>query len=365
MANEANEVSNTTQQSSRPRGAISVLEALPTAVVVLSRNGWVRFANERAASIFGFRRAEIEGGPVPGCLDAVVDAGRSNHTKLRRECSVTLRDGRSKTVGFSMSKTKDDTIVVFQDISGVARLQEERDKLMSMAAIGETLPSLLHELKNPLAAVTAAVEVLLEEVEPGYVMDQLHAILSEVRRMKLGFEGIGAVHGRLRAERDAAIDYALREACRVLEPQLRNAGMVFRHDIKDLPLLPLDPAMLRALVFNFVTNARHACEAGDTVVLHATLDDENKSLNLVVVDTGSGMTPEVLARATDLFFTTKASGSGIGLALCARAVEAAGGVLALDSVPGFGTRVSVEIPIERTREERRKEFRNGQSRRVE
>ena len=339
-------MSKAAQQSSRPRGAMRVLEALPTAVVVLSRSGWVRFANERAANIFGFRRDELEGGRVPACLGAVVDAGSSTEAELRRECSVTLRDGHTKTVGFSMSKTQSETIVVFQDISGVARLQEERDKLMSIAAIGETLPSLLHELKNPLAAVNAAVEVLLEEVEPGYVMDQLRAILSEVRRMKLGFEGIGAVHGRLRSERNAAIDYALREACRVLEPQLRNSGIAFRHDIEDLPLLPLDPAMLRALVFNFVTNARHACDTGDAVMLHAKLQSDEQTLCLVVVDTGCGMTPSVLARATDLFFTTKPSGSGIGLALCARAVEAAGGELVLNSVPGFGTSVSVRVPID-------------------
>lgn len=251
------------------------------------------------------------------------------------------------SVLFSTARSGSDTVVVFQDISRVEQLQRERDKLMSLAAIGEALPSLLHELKNPLAAITAAVEVLAEEVEPGYVADQLHAILSEVRRMKLGFEGFGAVHGLLRSKRDSAIDFAIREACRVLEPRLRNAGVVFRHDVADLPLLPLDPAMVRALVFNFVTNALHACNDGGAVLLHAHLLD--RTLNLVVVDTGGGMTPSVLERATELFFTTKQSGSGIGLALCARAVEVAGGELDLSSVPGFGTSVSVRVPIDRPR----------------
>jgi PAS domain S-box-containing protein len=327
-----------------------ILEALPTAIVVLSQKGRVRFANERAASIFGFKRAELEGKPTPTCFGAVAGAGAaeeaSKATRARQQCTVTTRDGRAKTVGFAVSKSQDDTIIVFQDISTTARLQEERDKLMSLAAIAEALPSLLHELKNPLAAITAAVEVLIEEVAPGAVMDQLHAILSEVRRMKLGFEGIGAVHGRLRSERPSAIDHAIREACRVLQPQLRNSGIRFRLDIKDLPLLPLDPAMLRAIIFNLVTNARHACKAEDTIILHAQLENTKQALTLVVVDTGSGMTPDVLSNATELFFTTKASGSGIGLALCARAVEAAGGQLTLSSVPGVGTSVSVVIPLQ-------------------
>ena len=66
---------------------------------------------------------------------------------------------------------------------------------------------------------------------------------------------------------------------------------------------------------------------------------------LAVTDTGTGMSPEVLDRATDLFFTTKPSGSGIGLALCSRAVKDAGGEMTLRSVPGFGTSVSVKIPV--------------------
>ena len=337
--------SQRTRSTTRRRGAVRILEALPTAVVVLGKSERVRFANDRAANIFGTTRKELEGRTIPPALQAAVKAASLTDGSGRSECVVRLGNGRTKTLGFSLSTSDDDTIIVLQDISRVMQQREERDKLMSLAAIGEALPSLLHELKNPLAAITAAVEVLLEEVDPGYVMDQLHAVLSEVRRMKLGFEGIGAVHGKLRSERFSPIDYALREACRVLSPRIENAQITFRCDIKDLPLLPLDPAMARAIVFNFVTNALHACEAGDTITLHAQLEDDDRAFTIVVVDTGTGMSPEVLDRATDLFFTTKPSGSGIGLALCSRAVKDAGGEMTLRSVPGFGTSVSVKIPV--------------------
>jgi len=326
-----------------PRGAMRILESMPTAVVVIGRSSVVRFANDRAADVLKRSRQDIVGRSsrdlfgAPAIEDEEVADDAIEERRIRRP------DGTSITIGYAISHSKGDAVVVFRDVSRVVEIREERDRLMRLAAIGEALPSLLHELKNPLAAVTTAVEVLLEEVFDEDVRDQLHAVLSEVRRMKLGFEGIGAVGRTLRGSgRHAAVDYAIREACRVLEARTKNAGIVFRYDVSNMPLLPLDPAVVRAMVFNFVTNAVHACDRGDTIALHADLRDGH--LELVVVDTGTGMSPEVLASSTRLFFTTKASGSGIGLALCKRALEEAGGELELSSVPGFGTSICARVP---------------------
>lgn len=327
-------------------GSVKVLEALPTAVLVVTPQGKIRYANARAVAILGRSNEALVGRGLETVLGSTTLAADAEH---RGEHILELPGGARRTIGYTSAPLdgSGDTAVVFQDISEVTKLRDERDKLMSLAAIGEALPSLLHELKNPLAAVTTAVEVLVEEVQEREVVTQLHAVLSELRRMALGFEGIGAVHRDLRARRHAAIDYACAEACRVLAPRAKNAGLRFSWFIRDMPLLPLDPSVVRALVFNFVTNAIHASNRDDAIRLHAQLDSRRNTLELNVVDTGAGMTPEVLEQASQLFFTTKASGSGIGLALCRRAIEDAGGQMTLTSVLGFGTRVAVSVPIER------------------
>lgn len=258
-------------------------------------------------------------------------------------------DGRVVEVGFRGCDTVVDgratTTLLFQDLTGYDALRRERDRLLQLATVGEVLPAILHELKNPLAAVTTAVEVLLEEVEEGHVQTELHAILTEVRRMKLSFDGIGLINHGLRSERHAAIDYALIEAFRILEPQMRTKGIGCRCDVPALPLLAFDPAVLRAVVFNLLTNSIYACARGSSVEVEARLRAPGPVFELTVADTGTGMSPDVLARCRELFFTTKPNGSGIGLALCESVVSGAGGKMEIDSAEERGTTVRVTIPV--------------------
>ena len=329
-------------------GEYAVLDALPAAVLVIHADGTILRANRRAAEILGRSPAQLEYLNVD--TDLALDllgacvAPRGVATD-RLERPFTRPDGTQITLGCSCAPMgRDRYVVLFQDISRWHRLRDERDQLMRQAVVGEALPSILHELKNPLAAVTAAVEVLLEEVPPGSTREQLHAILTEVRRMKLGFEGVGAVGREVRAARSAAIDLACRDSFRILAVQMQAAGIHAHCDVPDLPLLPFDPSVIRALVFNLVTNAIHACRAGDTIALHARLTGSGRVFELSIVDTGSGMTREVYDRCTELFFTTKRNGSGIGLTLCHRAVVEADGDLAIETVPGVGTAVTIQLP---------------------
>ena len=102
--------------------------------------------------------------------------------------------------------------------------------------------------------------------------------------------------------------------------------------------------MLRLALVNLVNNAFDACSEGDVVTLSATLTASQ--LEIAVNDSGCGMAQEQIARATELFYTTKAKGSGIGLALIAKMLERAHGKLTLHSEPGNGTQAVLTIPQE-------------------
>ncbi|MEZ4250951.1 MAG: HAMP domain-containing sensor histidine kinase [Polyangiales bacterium] len=224
-------------------------------------------------------------------------------------------------------------------------LRTERDRLLQLAAVGEVLPSLLHELRNPIASVTVALEVLIEELPPGEVQDTLHALLGELRRAQLTLQGIGtAANCSLNSEGShQVIDLALEDACRVMSANAREAGIDLRVHVDAFPLLPLNAASLRGVLFNLLHNAIAATSRGGFVEVRGHL--EGSVLRVVVEDSGVGMTPEVLARCTETFFTTKARGSGIGLALAKRTVESVGGWIDISSEPGEGTSVELWIPI--------------------
>jgi signal transduction histidine kinase len=337
------------EQVERPE--LTLLDALPSAVLVLALgSGRIEFANRRAAEALETTSAALEGKDVTTVLAPIEWLlARKDNPQPDRVLQVTLPSGRHMVAGYSVSELGGGPatrrLLVFQDITAWQQLREERDRLLQMAAVGLALPALLHELKNPLASVTTTVEVLLEEVEAGPVQAQLHAVLSELRRMRLSLEGVGAVGQKLRCGRPGAVDLACREAWAIMNSRARQAGVQTRCEVADLPLLPLDPAVVRAIVYNLMANAIQAGTPGTTVNLYVALTDGGRTFELTVVDNGPGMTADVLARCTELFFTTRRTGSGIGLALVRRAAEEAGGLLDISSVPGYGTSVVLRVPV--------------------
>ena len=333
--------------------AQQVLHQLPSGILVCDASGRVLCVNRRAQELLGMSDAH------PDC-DLAEVLGRNvlqEHCRLggRGEQRVTLADGRERTIGYSVASVDTEIgqpaayAVCFTDISSMQELRVERDRLLQLAAISDVLPTVLHELKNPLAAVTALVEVLLEEMaeDAGSLRQDLHAVLSELRRLKLGFDGLAAVGRSLSQRGFAAIDLACREAARLLAGRAQNARLFLRTDVENMPLLPLDPNVIRALVFNLVVNAIQACKPGDTVVVHARLHRASSYFELTVVDNGCGMQKEVYDQCTKLFFSTKSGGSGIGLTLCRQAAESAGGEMTIDSLPNVGTSVAIRVPIQK------------------
>jgi len=332
--------------------ALCVLDALPSAVLVVDSTGRARYANARAASVFDLEPADIVGKGVGRAL-GFPELAASTSVTAQHTARVARPDGQTVTIGFAVAPVtcagESLFAVSFRDISDTVRLTRERDRLLQLAAIAESLPTLLHEIRNPLSAIITTVEVMIEDLGPGRLQDHLHVVLGEARRIALQLEGVGGVGRSLAAPRASVVDQACRDICSLMVGRASSADVHLRWDIPDLPLLPLEPSTLKAVLFNLVTNAIHACRAGDTVRVHIRLVRGGRSLELSVVDTGVGMSGEAYRRCTELFFTTKRHGSGIGLALCRRAVESAGGEMEIQSVPGIGTAVTITLPVERRR----------------
>jgi signal transduction histidine kinase len=312
----------------------------------------VLLANRKAASVLERSCDELTGASVDTVLaplDWLLNRARMPSREQRTRVMV-LPSGRRITAGFSIGAAPTEGsgknyAILFQDLSEWAALREERDRLLKIAGIGSVLPSLLHEIKNTLAAITATVEVLAEEVETSPARDQVHAILTEVRRMKLSLDGVATVGRQLRGSRYSPIDQTCRDAWQIMATRGRSLGLFSRCNVEDMPLLALDPAVVGGVVHNLMLNAIQACVAGQAVNVQAQLRDQGTRFTLTVVDNGPGMTAEIYARCTELFFTTKRNGSGIGLALCRRIAEEAGGTLTIESVNGFGTSVTMDVPV--------------------
>lgn len=332
-------------------GVVHLMDSMGMALVLVDEQGIVRLATPRAGDFLGLDVEQLIGraaATLPPPAPAIAEAARHARRGQREVLQVTLNDGRAREIGMTVEPTRrtgkwgHGHLVAFQDLTPVHDLQEQRDRLLKMATVGEVLPSLLHELKNPFAAIATSVELLIEESDDARVREDLHAILVEVRRAVLSLDGLGFVGRELRTRSAMAIDHAVREACHLLGARASRARITLRCDGPNLPLLPLDAAAVRALIFNLVNNAIQACQPGGHVGVEFGLVDG--TFELAVSDDGAGMSPSVLARCTELFFTTKRAGSGIGLALCRKVAEEAGGHLEIRSAQGTGTTVTLRVP---------------------
>lgn len=278
-----------------------------------------------------FKRAdELSGGEIawrPIVIELPDSASPLFHAKVTRRPSFGPEPG-------------DDYVIVLQRIT--AELQAGLNPKRSVSAL---MPTFLHELKNPLAAISTSVELLLEDLPPGEELhDEMVAIFGEIRRMKLVLDGVGLVGKPLRVRSRFDVQKSLREACTVLQPLAKRKGITFHVNIANYTPLPFDPGVLKAILFNLVMNAIHACNEGPSITVTSTV--AHNTFTLIVEDTGQGMSREDLERCTRLFFTTKPFGSGIGLALCREVAVEAGGQLEIDSSLGVGTRVSFHVPID-------------------
>lgn len=315
-----------------------LIEALPIAVALVSSDGQLSYSNRRARDLFeaaGLRN---------GALESLLGGFRVDASSSRSAITIGTQEGE-RIFGYQAAELSHGRrLIAFQDITHLEEAQRERNRLLQLASISEVMPAVLHELKNPLAGIALSLELLIEDSTEER-RDRLHAILGEVRRLSLTLDGLGRFRHEVRSQRHQAIDLAIREACLLLAPQAEARKITLEVHVADMPLLPFEAAAVRAVIFNLVTNALHACREDHRITVRAHFDRAEAKLVLGVDDTGAGMTPEVRARCTELFFTTKPRGSGIGLALCAGVAEAVGGELRLDSQPGGGTRVSMSFPV--------------------
>jgi len=137
---------------------------------------------------------------------------------------------------------------------------------------------------------------------------------------------------------------------RMAEERLRAQSISCRTEFGDAREIDADPDMLRRALVNLVGNAVDAMPNGGTLSV-STGHRPDGRYSVVVEDTGVGISPDARERIFEPYFTTKASGLGLGLILTKKIVDAHGGEIHVDSVPGKGTRIEIALPAEPPREE--------------
>ncbi|HEX7706464.1 MAG TPA: ATP-binding protein [Thermoanaerobaculia bacterium] len=249
---------------------------------------------------------------------------------------------------------------VHDTLWGLIRQQREREEDIArhmaraeqLAALGEVAAGLTHEIKNPLAGVIAALEVLRSESSSGSEQQEVQdQILAELRRVTTTVDGLLRL-AKPQPPQRTSVDLArvTREVTSLFGARLRRGGVTLEVDIPDaVPPLQLDSGLMVQLLVNLLTNSMQATDHGGSIKVLVAPFPRHDGVVLAVSDSGKGITPEQLERIFDPFFTTKEEGTGLGLPICKQIVEQHGGTLTIESKSGEGTRVVVLLPDQKER----------------
>jgi signal transduction histidine kinase len=226
-----------------------------------------------------------------------------------------------------------------------ARHQAELTKSEHLAAVGELAASLAHEIKNPLAGISGAIQIFGDELDEGHPHKEIIVeSLRQIDRLDAAVKDL-LIYARPKPPVSApvAIVQLLQRALVLLreEPAFRGVRVEFEEADQEL-VIRVDENLIQQVLTNLLINAAHACENGGTVKCRVA--SSKPRMQVIIEDNGTGMSREALDRAFEPFFTTKAKGTGLGLAICKRIVESHGGTITLESELGRGTRVTIDLP---------------------
>jgi len=237
------------------------------------------------------------------------------------------------------------------------QLAEQRERLVQaerVAAWRDLARRLAHELKNPLFPLQLTVENLLRARERS--PEQFNEVfLESTATLRAELENLNAIVGRFSdfAKMPAPhlqpvnINEAVRGAVKLFEAQFSAIGRPpitpELHLDEGVAAIQADPELLHRALQNLVLNSMDAMPAGGTLTIRT--QSQNGAVRVEVSDTGSGLTPEECARLFTPYYTTKQHGTGLGLAIVQSVVSDHGGTLAVESQPGCGTTIRIELPV--------------------
>jgi two-component system NtrC family sensor kinase len=336
----------------------SVVESLSDGLVVVDLDDRVLRWNRRLEDLLGLDRGRVIGRRLstvfdPSFLDSLYAARRESPggATLYRVPLTVQAHGLLVNVGVAPFKTPDGTtagsIIVVEDVTDRANLEEQLRLSEKMAAIGLLAAGVAHEVNTPLTGISSFTQMLLERSAPDDPNTQL---LEKIERQT--FRAAKIVNSLLNLARpsdgEAApvdVNMIVNDVLSLLEHQFRNSRIQVRKELTASGLFVKGVEYkLQQVFLNLLLNARDAMPRGGWLTLTTRCDA--RGVVVEVADTGTGIPSEHLSRIYDPFFTTKSDGRGTGLGLSVTygIVQEHGGTLTCDSTLGHGTRFTLTLP---------------------
>src|SRR5688572_19787159 len=354
--------------------AQAVLASATEGIILIDAGGRIIVVNPAAERMFGYDRGDLLGQRLEVLLPERIRGAHVEHRAgyfagpRARPMGIGLdlagrrKEGTEFPVEISLSYVEaPDGVLAMAFITDIterkraeAQLQRQREVLYQnekLAALGTLSAGIAHEMNNPLGIMTTRIEVMLLDAEtqqlPAQVLEDLHVLHRASQRVARIAAGLRSF-ARQSAGEPSPIDLntIVDEALLLMQKPLGAEDIrVLATLDRTLPSLLGDPNALHQVLMNLLTNAREAMAGGGEIRIETARAERPDWIRLRVADTGPGIPPEDITKVFDPFYTTKRTGTGLGLSVTYGIIREHGGTIDVTSRPGAGTAFTLEFPV--------------------
>ncbi|MDE2484123.1 MAG: PAS domain S-box protein [candidate division NC10 bacterium] len=344
-----------------------LLGSLQDGIIIVEPNGHIRSINQAAEELTGLSAQMFHGRPFEQIFpndrslqELVRKTMESGRTHANFDARLTRQDGSQVVISAVSSLISDGvgqargTVLALRDQTGIRELEERLQRSDRLAALGTVAAGVAHEIRNPLAGLRGAAQLLEGEPDfPPALREYTSVIVKEVDRLGAIVEQLLSFATPRGPVLRACNLHEILDSLFFLERAPLGAANVTvqRQYDPQLPDILADPSEIRQLFLNLIRNGVEAMPGGGDLIVRTRYERSAKRCGgrsvavTEIVDQGSGFDPEIERRLFTPFFTTKEKGTGLGLAICLRIVEDHGGAMEATSLPGRGSRFQVWLPL--------------------
>ncbi|MBD3308086.1 PAS domain S-box protein [candidate division KSB3 bacterium] len=338
-----------------------LLKNVGSGILMTDTNGTVLIANDKALSLLGLDNRIIGHSlydPLPEADKLLTRNLLGSRHRLRLEDA----SGRNLLLGFSNAEVElpegNGLITVFRDISNLHQAEERRRRAEQLAQVGELAAKLSHEIKNPLATITAGLQ-LLESQTYLHAEDAMvvRTVIKEVKNISLLAQNmLDSARSDVLNPQIVTLCSFVGDVCDRYYSLAKKKSAIFRTDFSQEEIqVALDKKTFQRVLGNIINNAFEALGQGGVITVKIRVltqlerqfkfpDFPGKVASIAVIDNGPGIPADQLNLVFQPFYTTKKTGTGLGLAVARDIVEFHGGVMQAASDYGRGSSITVYLP---------------------
>ena len=346
---------------------IMVLDALPTGVAVSDQDHKVVFLNRYLANLVRLKRPELSDvlvwdifvrKDISDFIRTTVSEGTSRTSKIFDSSLDKKNFAIEVTVSMLRhSSGKTGHIINIANVTEREKEKSEKKRAESFASLTALTAGVAHELKNPLGSMSIYLQLMERQLLKPEAFENLdtcrESLISKIKVLKSEVERLNdivvdflsTVRPRNANLQEEDLNQIIRDSVEIMIPDLEQRNITLKLELEEnLPYLMLDRGFMRQVLANLVGNAKDAMKDQGSGTLTISTGKNSDSVILSVSDTGSGIKSENLTKIFDPYFTTKKSGTGIGLTLVYKIIKGMGGDIGVDSRQGAGTTFRITLP---------------------